>query len=229
MKKFGYVLRSFLRFCLLVGELDRDLTGATLAVRLPQPSLLPIGVSPAQIQALLDTCDRNTAVGRRDYAVIILLSRVGLSAGEVAGLRLEDIDWHHGEFLVRGKGAKDERLPLPDEVGAAIGDHLLNARPAVPDQCEAFCTVKAPWRGLGSPAVWAIVVRSCKRAGLQPFGAHRLRHSLGEAMVGAEVPLDAIGQVLRHDDPVTTASYARVDLARLRTSAQQWPGEGNLS
>ncbi|MCW4466752.1 site-specific integrase [Glutamicibacter sp. MNS18] len=132
VKKFGYVLRSFLRFCFLVGELDRDLTGATLVVRLPQPSLLPVGVGPGQIQALLDACDRNTLVGKRDYAMIILLARLGLRAGEVAGLRLEDIDWHHGEFMVRGKGSKDERLPLSEEVGAAMADYLLNARPAVP-------------------------------------------------------------------------------------------------
>lgn len=229
VKKFGYVLRSFLRFCFLVGELDHDLTGATLVVRLPQPSLLPIGVSPGQIQALLDSCDRNTAVGKRDYAMNILLARLGLRAGEVAGLLLEDINWHQGEFLVRGKGSKDERLPLPDEVGAAIVDYLVHARPVVPDLREVFSTVKAPWRRLSSPAVWAIVVRSCKRAGLEPFGAHRLRHSLGEAMVGAEVPLAAIGQVLRHDDPVTTANYARVDVTRLRTLAQPWPIEGSLS
>lgn len=229
VKKFGYVLRSFLRFCFLVGELDRDLTGATLAVRLPQPSLLPIGVSPEQIQCLLSACDRNTTVGKREYAVIILLARLGLRAGEVAGLRLDDIDWQHGEFLVRGKGAKDERLPLLAEVGAAIVDYLLHARPAVPDLREVFCTVKAPWCRLSSPAVWAIVNRACKRAGLQPFGAHRLRHSLGEAMVGAQVPLAAIGQVLRHDDPVTTANYARVDVTRLRTLAQPWPAEGNRS
>ena len=229
VKKFGYVLRSFLRFCFLVGELDRDLTGATLVVRLPQPSLLPIGVSPSQIHALLEACDRNSAVGRRDYAVIMLLARLGLRAGEVAGLRLEDIDWHHGEFLVRGKRSKDERLPLPDEVGAAVVDYLLHARPAIPELREAFSTVKAPWRRLGSPAVWAIVVRGCKRAGMQPFGAHRLRHSLGEAMVGAEVSLAAIGQVLRHDDPVTTANYARVDVTRLRTLAQPWPADGSLS
>ncbi|GAA1890549.1 site-specific integrase [Paeniglutamicibacter psychrophenolicus] len=229
VKKFGYVLRSFLRFCFLVGELDRDLTGATLVVRLPQPSLLPIGVSPGQIQTLLDACDRNTSVGKRDYAMVLLLARLGLRAGEVAGLHLEDIDWHHGEFMVRGKGSKDERLPLPDEVGAAIADYLLHARPAAPDLREAFSTVKAPWRGLSSPAVWAIVVRACKRAGMQPFGAHRLRHSLGEAMVRAEVPLAAIGQVLRHDDPVTTANYARVDVTRLRTLAQPWAAEGSPS
>lgn len=229
VKKFGYVLRSFLRYCFLVGELDQDLTGATLAVRLPQPSLLPIGVNPGQIQALLDACDRNTAVRKRDYAVIILLARLGLRAGEVAGLRLDNIDWHHGEFLVLGKGAKDERLPLPDEVGAAVVDYLLHGRPAIPDLREVFSTVKAPWRQLSSPAIWAIVVRACKRAGLQPFGAHRLRHSLGEAMVGAQVPLAAIGQVLRHDDPVTTANYARVDVTRLRTLAQPWPADGNLS
>ena len=229
VKKFGYVLRSFLRFCFLVGVMDQDLTGATLAVRLPQPSLLPIGVSPEKIQCLLSACDRNTAVGKCDYAVIIMLARLGLRAGEVAGLCLDDMDWRHGEFLVRGKGAKDERLPLPAEVGDAVVDYLLHARPAVPDLPEVFCTVKAPWRRLGSPAVWAIVTRACKRAGMEPFGPHRLRHSLGEAMVGAHVPLAAIGQVLRHDDPVTTTNYARVDVTRLRTLAQPWPAERSQS
>ncbi|MBG0741706.1 tyrosine-type recombinase/integrase [Paeniglutamicibacter antarcticus] len=229
VKKFGYVLRSFLCFCFLVGELDHDLTGATLAVRLPQPSLLPIGVSAEKIQCLLSACDRNTAVGKRDYAVIIMLSRLGLRAGEVAGLRLHDMDWRHGDFLVRGKGAKDERLPLPAEVGEAVVDYLLHARPEMPDLPEVFCTVTAPWRRLGSPAVWAIVTRACKRAGMAPFGPHRLRHSLGEAMVGAHVPLAAIGQVLRHDDPVTTTNYARVDVTRLRTLAQPWPEERGQS
>ncbi|WP_427016749.1 site-specific integrase [Pseudarthrobacter sp. P1] len=227
VKKFGYVLRSFLRFCFLVGVMDQDLTGATLAVRLPQPSLLPIGVSPEKIQCLISGCDRNTAVGKREYAVIIMLARLGLRAGEVAGLRLDDIDWRHGEFLVRGKGAKDERLPLPAEVGEAVVDYLLHARPAMPDLPEVFCTVKAPWRRLSSPAVWAIVNRACTRAGMEPFGPHRLRHSLGEAMVGAHVPLAAIGQVLRHDDPATTTNYARVDVTRLRTLAQPWPEDGS--
>lgn len=223
VKKFGYTLRAFLRFCLVTGEVEHDLTGATLVVRSPHPSLLPVGVGTAQTEALLAACDRDTALGRREYAVIMLLARLGLRAGEVAGLRLEDIDWRHGEVLIRGKGSRQECLPLPDEVGQAVADYLMHARPADTVHREVFCAVRAPRRRLTSGAVWAIVNRACGRAGLEPFGAHRLRHTLGEAMIAAEVPMAAIGQVLRHDDPITTAHYARVDAARLRSLAQPWP------
>jgi len=229
VKKFGYSLRAFLRFCFLTEAIDRDLTGATLVIRSPQPSLLPVGVSPAQVEALLGACDRNTVLGRREYAVIVLLARLGLRAGEVAGLRLEDIDWHHGEILIRGKGARRDRLPLPAEVGEAVADYLMHARPADAVHREVFCTVRAPRRRLTSPAVWAIVQRACERASLEPFGAHRLRHFLGEAMVAASVPLAAIGQVLRHEDPLTTANYARVDVTGLRVLAQPWPVGGEQS
>ena len=223
VKKFGYTLRAFLRFCLVAGEVEHDLTGATLLIRSPQPSLLPVGVSPAQTDALLSVCDRTTALGRREYAVIILLARLGLRAGEVAGLRLEDIDWRQGEVLIRGKGARQECLPLSDEVGQAVADYLMHARPTDAVHREVFCAARAPRRRLTSPAVWAIVNRACRRAGLEPFGGHRLRHSLGEAMVAAEVSMAAIGQVLRHGDPITTANYARVDVTRLRGLAQPWP------
>lgn len=229
VKKFGYSLRAFLRFCLLTGVIDRDLTGATLVIRSPQPSLLPVGVSPTQLESLLGACDRDTALGRREFAVIVLLARLGLRAGEVAGLRLGDIDGHHGEVLIRGKGSREERLPVPAEVGEAVADYLIHARPADTAHREVFCTHRAPRRPLTSPAVWAIVQRTCERAGLEPFGAHRLRHTLGEAMVAAEVPFAAIGQVLRHEDPATTAGYARVDVAQLRAVAQPWPTGGDQS
>lgn len=226
VKKFGYVLKAFLRFCLLTGEIDHDLTGALMVIRSPQPPLLPVGVGEDQIQALLAACDRTTVAGRRDYAVIVLLTELGLRAGEVSGLCLDDFDWHHGEILIRGKGARDERLPLPTESGAAVADYLMHARPEEPGYREVFCSVRAPRGPLGQAAVWAIVQRGCERAGLRPFGPHQLRHTLGEAMVAAEVPLAAIGQVLRHEDPMTTANYARVDVPRLRTLAQPWPAGG---
>lgn len=229
VKKFGYALRAFLRFCFLTGELDHDLTGATLVIREPLPSLLPVGASAAQIDTLLKSCDRSTAVGRRDYAVIMLLSRLGLRAGEVAEMQLEDIHWRCGEGLIRGKGAKDECLPLPAEVGAAVVDYLQHARPTDTNLREVFCTVHAPRRRLSSPAVWLLVTRACTRAQLEPFGPHKLRHTLAEAMVAAEVPLAAIGQVLRHDDPATTSNYARVDVDRLRLLAQPWPAGGETS
>lgn len=226
VKKLGYALRAFFRFCYVTGELDHDLTGATLAIREPLPSLLPVGASAAQIETLVQSCDRDTAVGRREYAVIMLLTRLGLRAGEVAGMQLEDIHWRQGEVLIRGKGPKHECLPLPAEVGAAVVDYLMHARPTEASLREVFCTIRAPRRGLTSPAVWLIVTRACTRAHLEPFGPHRLRHGLAEAMVAGEVPLAAIGQVLRHADPATTANYARVDVARLRQLAQPWPGGG---
>ncbi len=229
VKKFGYALRAFLRFGYVTGELDHDLTGATLVIREPLPSLLPVGANPAQIEALLQWCDRTTMVGRRQYAVIMLLSRLGLRAGEVAGLRLEDLDWRRGEVLIRGKGDKHERLPLPAEAGAAVADYLVHARSADASLREVFCGVRAPHRRLSSPGIWIIVTRACTSAGLQPFGPHQLRHGLAEAMVAGEVPLAAIGQVLRHADPATTANYARVDVVRLRQLAQPWPGRGEQS
>jgi integrase/recombinase XerD len=162
VKKFGYALRAFFRFCYVTGELDHDLTGATLVIREPLPSLLPVGASPAQIKSLLLSCDRTTTVGRREYAVIMLLTRLGLRAGEVAGLRLEDVDWRRGEVLVRGKGAKHECLPLPAGVGAAVVDYLMNARSADANLREVFCTVRAPRRRLTSPGVWVIVIQAAR-------------------------------------------------------------------
>ncbi|WP_431710607.1 tyrosine-type recombinase/integrase [Glutamicibacter uratoxydans] len=224
VKKFGYVLRSFLRYCFTAGELDSDLTGATLIVRLPVPSLLPRGVEAEQIRSLLGACDQNTLAGKRDFALLLLLARLGLRAGEVAGLRLADIDWRHGEILVRGKGSKPELLPMSTEIGEALVNYLQH-RPAGIHLPEVFCTLKAPYRILSSPAVWAVVVRGCKKANVEPFGPHKLRHSLAESMVNAQVPLDAISQVLRHENPVTTVNYARVDLPRLRALCQAWPNE----
>ena len=229
VKKFGYALRSFLRFCFITGELDRDLTGATLVIRNPLPSLLPVGASAAHIEILLTSCDRATAAGRREYAVIMLLTRLGLRAGEVAGMQLDDIRWHNGEVLIRGKGAKDAYLPLPAKVGEAVVDYLMHARAADAEVREVFCAPRAPRHRLDSPAIWLIVTCACTRAQLEPFGPHRLRHGLAEAMVAAEVPLAGIGQVLRHEDPATTANYARVDVVRLRQLAQPWPAGGELS
>ena len=188
-----------------------------------------MGAKPAQIQALLAACDRQSTAGRRDYAVELLLARWGLRAGEVAGLRLEDIDWHRGEILIRGKGSTEERLPLPVDVGDAVADYLAHARPADAMHREVFCALSAPRRRLTSPSVWILVTRACTRAGIDPFGPHKLRHGLAEQMVAAEVSLAAIGQVLRHVDPATTANYARVDVARLRTLAQSWPAAGDVS
>ena len=223
VKAFGYTLRSLLRFFFITGITDHDLSAATLVIRHPQPSRLPVGASGGDVTALLAGCDRDTSAGLRDYAVLLLLARLGLRAVEVARLRLDDIDWRGGELLVRGKGNRDERLPLPHEVGEAIVAYLQGARPTDARFREVFAAVRAPRRPLTREAVGGIVERGCDRAGLERFGAHRLRHTLGEQMVAAAVPLDAIGQVLRHSTRLMTAGYARVDITALRALAQPWP------
>lgn len=226
VKAYGYTLRALLRFFFVTGITAHDLSDATLVVRSAQPSRLPVGVSAGEVSALLAACDRGTRLGRREFAVILLLARLGLRAMEVARLRLDDIDWHRGEVLVRGKGNRDERLPVPREVGEALVDYLRHARPADPGIREVFIAARAPRRPLTREAVSGIVERAGERAGLASFGAHRLRHTLGEQMVTAGIGLDAIGQVLRHATAVTTAGYARVDLPALRALAQPWPAAG---
>jgi integrase/recombinase XerD len=223
VKAFGYTLRCLLRFLFITGTTAHDLSAATLVIRSPQPSRLPVGVSRDDVAALLGGCDRGTSAGLRDRAVLLLLARLGLRAIEVARLRLDDLDWHRGELLVRGKGNRDERLPLPHEVGEAIVAYLQGARPADARFREVFAACRAPRRPLTREAVGGIVERACDRAVLGRFGAHRLRHTLGEQMVAAAVPLDAIGQVLRHATRLTTAGYARVDVTALRELAQPWP------
>jgi integrase len=226
VKAFGYTLRSLLRFFFITGVTSHDLSAATLVIRSPQPSRLPVGVGSDDLAALLTGCDRGKSAGLRDYAVLLLLVRLGLRAIEVTRLRLQDIDWRRGEILVRGKGNRDERLPLPHEVGEALVDYLRGARPADAGFREVFAADRAPLRPLTRRGVGGIVERACDRAGLGRFGAHRLRHTLGEQMVAAAVPLDAIGQVLRHATSLTTAGYARVDITALRALAQPWPVVG---
>jgi integrase len=179
-------------------------------------------MSAPQVRGLLDSCDRSRTAGRRNYAVLLLLARLGLRAGEVAALRLDDIDWRAGQFVVRGKGSRLERLPLPVDVGEAIAAYLEQGRPRTRRR-EVFLSLDASVRGLGYMAVSSVVRRACQRAGIPPQGAHRLRHTLAVDMMAAGASLPEIGQVLRHRTVSATAVYARVDLDRLRTIAQPWP------
>jgi site-specific recombinase XerD len=222
VRRYCQVLRSFLRFVFLTGRVDVDLTGATLTVRGHRETPLPVGIGKDQARALLASCDRTIDAGRRAYAVLVLLCRLGLRAGEVAGLLIEDIDWHRGDVVVRGKAAKQERLPLPQQAGDAIADYLVNARPksGLP---EVFLKVRAPFTGLTRSNIANMVRQCCRRAGLDEFGPHLLRHTLAEEMVRVGVPFPAIGQVLRHNSAATTANYARVDVAQLRELARPWP------
>lgn len=223
VQMFVASLRAFLRFCFLEGLLEVDLSGAVLAMTGRRRSSLPRGVLQSDAAALLSSCDRRTALGRRDYAVILLLLRLGLRAGEVAALNLGDIDWRAGEVVVHGKGRRLDRLPLPADVGYALARYLAQGRPHNPCR-EVFLRVAAPIEGLGRGGVSFIVRRACRRAGIEPFGAHRLRHGLACEMVAAGVPVPGIGAVLRHKSVTSTANYARVDIERLRELALPWPG-----
>jgi len=216
-------LRSLLRFLSLAGYCAHPLAGAVPAPSAMGGGFLPRGLSLEVVAAVLASCDSSTAVGRRDFAILTVLSRLGLRAGEVAGLELEDVDWHHGELVVRGKGARRDRLPVPTDVGEAMVAYLADGRPRV--ECRAvFLRVHAPITAMTASNVTEIVRRACRRAGVPIVGAHRLRHTAATAMLQAGGSLAEVGQVLRQSRAATTAVYAKVDRAALRTLAQPWPG-----
>lgn len=222
---FVSALRSFLRFGSLVGLVDRDLSQAALAVTGRRHSSLPRGIAQADADAMLGSCDRRTRLGRRDYAVILMLLRLGLRRSEVAGLKLDDLDWRSGELVVHGKGARQDRLPLPVDVGEAIAGYLQRGRPKTAAR-EVFLQARAPFEPIAAGTVSSTVRRACRRAGIVEVGAHRLRHTAACEMVAAGVPLTEIGQVLRHHSLQSTAVYARVDVEQLRLLAAPWPAAG---
>jgi site-specific recombinase XerD len=219
-------LRSFLDFLLQEGHASANLANVVPAVAGWRLSELPRYLVPAQVEQLLSSCDRTTKVGKRDYAILLLLARLGLRAGEVVGLNLEDVDWLRGQLLVRGKGARLDRLPLVRDVGAAIADYLQNGRPRC--SCRRlFVQSKAPYDGFPcSATISSMVSRALQRSRLNPpnHGAHLLRHSLATGMLRNGASLSQIGQVLRHQQTATTEIYAKVDLGALRGLAQPWPG-----
>jgi len=179
-------------------------------------------MSAAAVQLLLDGCDRRCDVGVRDFAIMILLARLGLRSVEVVRLERADVDWRAGELVVRGKGRRRDRLPLPVEVGEALVAYL-SRRPSS-EAAEVFVTCRAPRGPIRADLVGDVVERACRRVGLPRVGPHRLRHALAADLLRQGAGLLAIGQVLRHQDLGTTALYAKVDLAVLRTVAQPWPG-----
>lgn len=215
-------LRALLRYCYLEGRTPRPLADVVHSVAGWRLAALPRAVDPADVAALLKSCDRRSTFGRRDFAVLTLLVRLGLRAGEVTGLLLDDIDWRRGEIVVRGKGSKQERLPLPADVGEAIAGWLRRGRPRCSAR-EVFTRVRAPHQALSSAGVSAIVVAACTRAGVDHVRAHRLRHTAATEMLRAGAGLPEIGQVLRHASVLTTAIYAKVDRSSLRALAKPWP------
>jgi integrase/recombinase XerD len=218
-------LRSFLRFALVEGLIAVPLASAVPSVARWSGAGLPRGLARGQVAALLASCDRRRAAGRRDYAILVLLARLGLRAAEIAALRLDDIDWRAGEIVVRGKGRTEERLPLPCDVGEAITDYLRHGRPRRPER-EVFLRAAAPLRGLAPEGISEVVRAASERAGLGSFGAHRLRHTAGTQMLRAGASLPEVAQVLRHRSVATTCIYAKVDHLALRELAMPWPGAG---
>ena len=215
-------LRSLLRFLFLEGRIDESLAQVVPAVSASK-GFLPRGLGGETVWKLLGGCDTSTAIGRRDLAVLTLLSRLGVRCGEVAGLELDDIDWRHGEVVIRGKGSRRDRLPLPVDVGEALAAYLRDGRPRVESRA-VFLRMKAPITAMSASNVTSIVRRACDGAGVPPAGAHRLRHSTATAMLRAGAPLAEIGQILRQTHAATTAVYAKVDRIALRPLARPWPG-----
>lgn len=216
-------LRAFLRFCFIEGRVDSDLSAAALAVTGRRRSSLPKGITSAEAVALLSSCDRRRGVGQRDYAILLVLLRLGLRAGEVAGLTLDDIDWRSGQIVVHGKARRQDRMPLPTEVGEAIVGYLRRGRPRSADR-EVFLRAVAPISRLERGGVSGIVRRACHRAGIVEVGAHRLRHTLACDLVTAGAGLPEIGHLLRHRALTSTAIYARVGIEGMRELSLPWPG-----
>jgi len=215
-------LRALLRFLHVQGLIAEPLAAAVPSVARRREDL-PRGLARDQVQRLLDSCDRSTPVGRRDYAILVLLSRLGLRGGEVAGLELDDLDWRAGEVVIRGKGSRVDRLPLPDDAGEAVVNYLRHGRPRGFGRA-VFLTALAPLTGVSRGAVSDIVVRACERAGVPAVGCHCLRHTVASELLSRGAGLAEIGQVLRHRDLRTTAVYAKVDRQALSGLALPWPG-----
>ena len=219
-------LRSFLRYARYLGEVTLDLAAAVPIVANWSMTSIPRAISADHVRRLLASIDRRTAIGRRDYAVLLLLARLGLRSSEVAFLELDDIDWKSGCLYVRGKGAQRLELPLPTEVGKAIVAYLRHGRPLSTSR-RVFLRAKAPIRGFrGACAVGSIVRHSLQRAGINAptTGAHQFRHGLATEMLRQGASLNEIGELLGHRHPQTTKIYTQVDLKALRTLALPWPG-----
>ncbi len=217
-------LRSFLGYLYANGLIKEQLTAAVPAVAGWRLAALPKTLQPREVQALLEACDRRTRMGRRDFAILTMLVRLGLRASELAALRLDDIDWRAGTILIRGKGNQIEPLPCPQDVGEAVVAYLRQGRPTTAADRSVFVRIRAPHRALSGVGVSGIVVAAARRAGLGDIRAHLLRHTLASQLLRVGSSLPEIGQLLRHRHISTTAVYAKVDRDALRSIARPWLG-----
>lgn len=225
-KPLTTALRSFLHYARYRGDIARDLAAAVPTVANWSMTSIPRAIPADAVRRLLASVNRRTATGCRDYAILLLLARLGLRAGEVVRLELEDIDWNAGSLSVMGKGGQRSTLPLPADVGAAIAKYLRHGRPPSSSR-RIFLRASAPRCGfLGSQAISSLVRHNLVRAGIQAHthGAHQFRHALATEMLRHGASLTEIGEVLRHRGPETTKIYTKVDLESLRALALPWPG-----
>lgn len=218
-------MRSLLRFLRFEGLIAVDLAAATPSVAGWRDTTLPSALAIPNIPALISSCDRSQPIGLRDYAILMLLARLGLRSCEVSRMELDDINWRTGELRLRGKGGGEQHLPLPTDVGEALAIYLRDSRPQAEFR-HVFLTRIAPLRSMSPCSIGSVVHRACERTGQDLVGPHRLRHALAAGMLRQGATLPQIGQVLRHRDLATTAVYAKVDLDALRSVAQPWPGVG---
>lgn len=216
-------LRSFLRFPHVAGHVRHLLVGAVPAGRgHPGRYGVPRAAATRDIQAVLGSCDRDSAIGCRDYGIVLSLTRLALRGGEVAKIRLEDIDWHAGQVVIRGKGDRRDVLPLPADVGEAWARYLVTARPRTA-AATLFVTAKAPFTAMAVSSVTLVLARACTRAGVARFGPHRVRHAAACDLLQAGASMEEVGQLLRHAQQRTTAIYAKVDQQRLSPLARPCP------
>jgi len=226
-KAMCWSLRAFLRYLHHRGLNPRALAVCVPSIRRWKLATLPTYLSAAQVQKALDGCDRATAMGRRDYAILMMLAKLGLRADEVATLTLDDIDWRAGEMIVRAKGRQRTRMPIPPDVGAAVVAYLRNGRPK--SSCRRlFIRTLAPHVGFASGCAISMIAKTAlDRVGIEDCahrGAHIFRHSLATELLRSGATLSEIGQLLRHQSHDTTRTYAKVDVEALRTLSLPWPG-----
>lgn len=223
-KETTSVTRMFLRYLVTEGECRTGLDDAVPTLAMWRLSALPRYLPAADVQRVIAACDRETAVGLRDRAAILLLARLGLRAGDILQMDIRDIDWIRASVRVSGKSRYEAALPLTQEVGDAILEYLRKGRPPV-QGTRLFVRMLAPWSPLQTSAVSAIVARAIAHAGVEASfrGAHVLRHSAATEMLGQGATLQQVGAVLRHRYLDTTAHYAKVDVQRLRAIALPWP------
>lgn len=224
-------LRSLLRFFFLRGETARDLSAAVPMVRTYRQSGVPAVLSPDEVERVLAATDRSTTQGRRDYAILLLLARLGLRAGEIVSLELSDFRWRAGEIVVRGKGPRLDRVPLLADIGDAVAQYLREDRGTSPSR-RIFLRLIPPRVGLARPCASDHIVRlALARAGVRPRHrrvAHLFRHSLATRMIRHGASIAEIAEVLRHRSQSTTAIYAKVSFEALRTVARPWPAVGGV-